>query len=569
MSAHFPTGTVTFLFTDIEGSSQLWEQHPAAMGAALARHDALLQEVIAARGGHVFKMSGDGLHAAFAQASEAVAAALACQLVLNSTGWPGLPRPLAVRMSLHTGEAELRGGDYFGTTVNRVARLMALATGGQIVLSTAATELVRDQLPPGATLQDLGEHRLKDLVRPEHIYQLNSPDLPTNFPPLRALEVLPHNLPLQLTSFIGRERELAEVSRMLATTRLLTLTGPGGTGKTRLALQTATEVLETWPQGAWLVELAPLTDSALLPQAVATVLGVREQPGRPLLDALLDYLRLKQLLLLLDNCEHVISASAQLASRLLGACPQLKIVATSREALSVSGEAAYRVPSLALADVSTATPDALAESAAVRLFVERAQAVQPRFQLTDHNLLAVAQICQRLDGIPLAIELAAARVKVFSAEQIAARLDDRFRLLTGGSRTALPRQQTLQALIDWSCDLLSAPERAAWRQLSVFAGGFTFEAAEAVLGAEALDWLSHLVDKSLVVVEDYEVATQTRYRLLETIRQYGRDKLLEAGEASAVRDRHLAHYLRLALDAEPKLRCPDMVSVLNRLELEH
>jgi predicted ATPase/class 3 adenylate cyclase len=568
MISELPSGTVTFLFTDIEGSTQLWEQHPEAMQVALARHDALLREIIETQGGRIIKTTGDGLHAVFVRATEGVAATLACQQILVSEAWTGISRPLRVRMGLHTGEAEIRDGDYYGSTINRTARLMSLAVGGQTLLSSATAALVRGQLPQGATLSDLGEHRLKDLTRPEHVFQLNGSGLPIDFPPLRSLNTLPNNLPLQLTTFIGREREMVEAKRLLAETRLLTLTGPGGTGKSRLSIQLAADVLEAFPAGVWLVELAPLSDPALVPYTVASVLGVREQPDRPLVDTLIDYLHTKALLLILDNCEHLIDACALLATTLLSACPDLKILPSSREALGVSGEIAYRVPSLSLPDVHAATPRTLIQSEAVRLFVERAQATQPGFALTTQNMAVVAQICQRLDGIPLALELAAARLRLFTVEQIATRLDDRFRLLTGGSRMALPRQQTLRALIDWSYDLLSEAERRALGRLSVFVGGWTFEAAEVVLGPDALDLLSHLVDKSLVVAEESAQGGERRYRLLETIRQYARDKLLESGETPAVRDLHLETFLSFAAQAEPKLGGPQMLPVLNRVEVE-
>ncbi len=562
------SGAVTFLFTDVEGSTQLWEQHPEAMRSALARHDALLRNIIETLGGRVIKTTGDGLHAVFTHPSQSVSAALSCQEALFHESWSGLPGPIRVRMGLHTGEAELRDGDYYGSVVNRAAGLMSIAAGGQTLLSAATCELAREQLPEAALIRDLGEHRLKDLTRPEHIFQLSSPGLPSDFPALRSLDALPNNLPLQLTSFIGREGEMAEAKRLLAATRLLTLTGPGGTGKTRLSLQVAAEGSDDYPAGVWLLELAPLSDPALVPQTAASVLGVRQQPGRPLVEALIDYLRAKSLLLILDNCEHLVDACAQLATTLLSACPKLRILVSSREALGVAGETILRVPSLSLPDLHASTPQALNPSEAVRLFVERAQAAQPGFALTEANLGAVVQICRRLDGIPLALELAAARLKLFSAEQIAARLDDRFRLLTGGSRTALPRQQTLRALIDWSYDLLDEAERKALNRLSVFAGGWTFEAAEAVAGPETLELMSRLVDKSLVVVEDAAQAGEKRYRLLETIRQYGGDKLLESGESQAARDLHLAAYLSLVLEAEPKLDSPELVRRLDRLEPE-
>jgi predicted ATPase/class 3 adenylate cyclase len=586
MSADLPTGTLTFLFSDVEGSTRLWDQEPDAMRVALARHDVMLREQIEAKGGQIVKTTGDGLHAVFERATQGAAVALACQQALHAQAWSELSRPLLVRMGLHTGEADLRQGDYYGTAVNRAARLMAIAAGGQILLSTITAELVRADLPQGAALRDLGEQRLKDLSRPERVFQLTGPGLPDEFPPLRSLNSLPNNLPLQLTSFVGRERQIAETSRLLGTSRLLTLIGPGGTGKTRLSLQVAAEVMEDFPAGAWWVELAPLTDPELVTQAVASVLGVRDQPDRPLLESLIDYLRAKTLLLILDNCEHLVEASAALAASLLGSCPRLKILASTREALGVAGETTYQVPSLTLPADHKLSPDALMQSEAVCLFVARAQATQPGFELAGHNLQAVAKICQRLDGIPLALELAARRVRLFSVEQIAARLDDRFRLLTGGSRTALPRQQTLRALIDWSYDLLDELEKAAFRQLSVFAGGWTFEAAESVLGLEALDLLTQLVDKSLVVADEASASVETgasdktgtpvppawdgetRYHLLETIRQYGRDKLLESGQAPAVRDLHLQTYLQLAVQAEPQLEGPHMKSWLDRLAPE-
>jgi predicted ATPase/DNA-binding SARP family transcriptional activator len=396
------------------------------------------------------------------------------------------------------------------------------------------------------------------------------------------------NLPVQLTSFVGRARELAEVRDLLQTTRLLTLTGPGGTGKTRLALEVAAQMLDAYPQGVWLVELAPLTDPTLVIQTIAATLGVREQPGRSILDALLDYLRAKTLLLLLDNCEHLIASCAQLAETLLRAAPNLRILASSREALGIAGEIPYRVPPLALPDPRQISNldrpgnlDALAQNDSVRLFVDRASTAYPPFRLTTKNAAAIVQIGRRLDGIPLAIELAAARAKVLPPEQIAARLDDRFRLLTGGSRTALPRHQTLLALIDWSHQLLSEAERVLLRRLSVFAGGWSLEAAQAVCGdglldgpgadVEMLDMLARLVDRSLVEVdvEGAAEAAEGRYRLLETIRQYARERLLEAGEAEQVREHHLEYFLRFAEEAEPKLRGAEQVAWLKRVELEH
>jgi predicted ATPase/class 3 adenylate cyclase len=601
-----PAATVTFLFTDIEGSTQLWERRQQAMQAPLARHDALMRQATLDHNGQIVKMTGDGCHAAFASALDGTLAAIQAQQVLAAEAWPEIaPDALRVRMGLYAGEAEARAGDYYGSSVNRAARLMSAAHGGQILISRAAADLLRDRLPAGAALRDLGEQRLKDLTRPEQILQLIAPGLRLDFPPIKSLNTLPHNLPVMLTPFIGREREIAGVREILTPTpgpspspgehflrergrdgaaregvRLLTLTGAGGTGKTRLSLQVAASLLSDFADGAWLVELAPLADSALVAQTVATALDVREQAGRPVFEALADFLRARQLLLVLDNCEHVLDACASLADGLLRQCPRVKILASSREAFGIVGETTYPVPSLSLpAAASGPGVGALTKSEAVRLFVDRAQAALPSFNLTDANAPSVALICRRLDGIPLAIELAAARVRLLRVDQIAARLDDRFRLLTGGSRTALPRQQTLRALIDWSYALLSEPERAMLQQLSVFAGGWTLEAAEAVCMAvspsradatDIFELLAQLANKSLLVV-DQDTGDEPRYRLLETVRQYAREKLLDAtgGDPTLWRHGHLRYYLNYAEQTEPDLHSPRLVASLDRFELEH
>ncbi len=381
MNADLPGGTVTFLFTDIEGSTRLWEKNPEVMQAAMRRHDLLLREVVVANHGQIVKMTGDGLHAVFASAADGLAAVLAGQRALQAEIWPS-GGALHVRMALHSGEAELRAGDYFGTAPNRAARLMAAGTGGQILISQSTADLIQDSLPAEVSLRDLGEHQLKDLVRLEHIFQVVALDLPVDFPPLKTLSVLPHNLPVQLTSFVGREQEIVEARRLLAASHLLTLTGPGGTGKTRLALQIAAEVLPDYPDGVWLVELAPLADPAYILPALAAVFDLREQPDRPLQAVVTDYLRGKALLLLFDNCEHLIEACARLADELLHACPRLRIIASSREVLGVAGETVYRVPALALPDDRQETPERLQQSEAARLFVERAQSAQPHFTLT-------------------------------------------------------------------------------------------------------------------------------------------------------------------------------------------
>ncbi len=451
-----PTGIVTFLFTDIEGSTRLWEDFPEAMRSALARHDALLQEAIEQHNGHVFKTVGDAFCAAFVSAQEALEAALEAQIALQNPQFTlAENRTLRVRMALHAGPAEERAGDYFGPTLNRIARLLATGHGGQVLLSQTVEALARNALPAGAGLKDLGRHRLKDLQQPEQVFQLLHPALPADFPKLKSLNPQQNNLPQQLTSFVGRETEIAAVERLLADARLLTLTGPGGAGKTRLALQVAAETVDQYPDGVWLVELAPLSDPALVPQEIASALDIREEAGRALAQTLVEQLSARQLLLVLDNCEHLVEACAQLADRLTRACPQLKILASSRERLGVAGEITYAVPSLSLPTCDPIPPlETLLQYEAVRLFVERASAVLPGFVPTPANAPALVQICRRLDGIPLAIELAAARVKVLPVEQIARRLDDRFRLLTGGSRTALPHHQTLRATIDWSYNLL-------------------------------------------------------------------------------------------------------------------
>ena len=572
-----PTGTVTFLFTDIEGSTHLWEAHPDAMPTARARHDDLLRGCIEDCQGHVFKTVGDAFCAAFPTADTAMEAALAAQLALNAEPWE-LPTPLRVRMALHTGTTEERGGDYFGQPLNRVARLIGAGHGGQVLISLATRELVQDALPPDASLRDLSRHRLKDLGRPEQVFQLQHPFLPADFPPLRSLDNpdLPNNLPQQTTSFIGRETQVEEVKARLGRTRLLTLTGTGGSGKTRLSLQVAAGLLTGEGDGVWLVELAALADPALVPQAVAQVLGVQEQAGKPIQQTLVAALKAKRLLLVLDNCEHLVLACASLADALLRNCPDVHLLASSREPLNVAGEQTYRVPSLSLPDPKQAqTVETLSQYEAVRLFTERAQAVLPSFAVTSGNAPAVAQVCFHLDGIPLTLELAAARVRSLSVEEINTRLDNRFRLLTGGSRVALPRQQTLRALIDWSYDLLTAPEKTLLRRLSVFAGGWALAAAEGVCSDETieefevLDLLTGLVDKSLVVYEEGADGDSGRYRLLESIRQYALDRLGESGEAAAVQGRSASWFLGLAEEAAPQLQGPEQASWLGHLEGEH
>ena len=553
-----PASVTTFLFTDIEGSTGLWDAQPARMREALARHDALARTTIEGHHGTVVKTTGDGVYAVFADPLDALLAAVDLQRAMLAVGTGDLA--LSIRAGLHAGVVEQRDADYFGSAVNRAARIMSVAHGGQILVSQVVADLTAGRLPRDVTLASLGAVRLRGLAAPETVHQVVHPQLRRTFPPPSALQTPPTNLPQQTTSFVGREDDLGELRRLLERTRLLTIVGTGGLGKTRLSLQVAAGVLDDFADGAWLVELAPLADPRLVPQAVASVLGVKEEPGRSMADALARYCAERKLLLILDNCEHVLAACAELARHLLQAAPGLKILASSRERLNIGGETTYTLAPLAVPDAAApSTLETLMRSEAVQLFVERAVAAQPSFRLTAQNAARVVEICSRLDGIPLAIELAAARIRAVPMDVIAARLDDRFRLLSSGDRAALPRQQTLRALIDWSYDLLSEAERTLFRRLCVFAGGFTLEAAETVTpddrfeAADVLDLLAHLVEKSLVVLD----ATGERYHMLETVRQYAAARLEAAGEAAATRDRHLRYYVALVEAAVPQFFGPE------------
>ena len=581
--AILPQGTVTFLFTDIEGSTRLVQELGPRYGDALERHQALLRDAF--RAGVEAGTEGDSFFVAFPSATDAVRAAVDGQRALEAEGWADGHR-VRVRMGLHTGQATIGADGYVGFDVHRAARIAAAGYGGQVLLSESTHALVSRELPDGVAIRDLGRHRLKDLTVPERIFQLAVYGMEADFPALRTMDSSRTNLPAQLTSFVGRERELGELQALARAHRLVTVIGTGGTGKTRLMLQASAELVGEQADGVWLVELAPISDPELIVQAVARGLGIRDDPGRPLMDTILDFLRTKSTLVLLDNCEHLIGSVAELAEQVLAASPGVSLIATSREALGVTGEQVYQVPSLGL-PVATDMPDEhgargafladVRDSEAVRLFVERAMAVLPSFALTPEEAPAVVEICRRLDGIPLAIELAAARVPLLSVQEIAVRLGDRFRLLTGGRRTALPRQQTLQALIDWSWDLLTEDERRLLRRISVFAGGCTLEAAtqvtrlpdEARAGGDpsldTLDALGRLVGRSLVVVDR---GGSTRYHLLETIRQYARDRLVAEDESSTMRDRHLAFFLGLAVEAEPALIGADMAARLARLDAD-
>ena len=567
-----PTGTVTFLYTDIEGSTRLAREYPDALPRLLARHHDILNRSVQASGGYVFQIIGDAFCVAFHSAGDALNAAVNAQRALHSESWA--PAPVKVRMGIHTGGANYRGeGHYEGyLTLSQVQRLMSAAHGGQVLISLATEELVRDELPAGIALRDMGERRLKDIARPERLYQVIIPDLPADFPPIRTLDAYRHNLPAQITSFIGREREIRELKQFLNEHRLVTLTGAGGAGKTRLSLEVAAQLLDQFADGVWLAELAPVADSKLIPQTLLSIFKLREDPHRSAPEILIDHLRGKSILLLLDNCEHLIEECARLTEALLSACPELRVLATSREALGIAGEIDYHVPSMDTPDPGhLPSLEKLAEVDLVQLFLERAAAVKIGFRLTDANAAFVAQICSHLDGIPLAIELAASRIKALSAEQIASRLNDRFRLLTGGSRTALPRQQTLRATIEWSYSLLSEQEKALFRRLAVFAGGWTLQAAEEVcgevrMGFDVLDLLTRLVEKSLVFTE--ESTGEIRYRRLETIRQYSHERLLETEEAEALRDRHLAFFVQFAELVDEHLKTGDQILWQKRMAAE-
>ncbi len=542
VSGLLPTGTVTLLLADVEGSTRLWETQAEVMTAAIARFNQVVCDVVAAHDGvrPVEQGEGDSFVAAFARASDAVAAALKLQRAPLA--------PIRLRIGVHTGEIQLRDdANYAGPTINRTARLRDLAHGGQTVLSGATEALVLDRLPEGAWLTDLGTHPLRDLPRPERVVQLCHPDLVNDFPPLRVSStVVATRLPVQLTSFVGRDAQLTQLRELLAQNRLVTLTGAGGVGKTRLAIQVAAQLAGEFGDGVWYVDLAPITDPELVAVTVARALGLPDQPGRSTMGTLLRYVGDRQLLMVLDNCEHLLDASAELVVAVLSGAAGLTLLATSREAIGVAGEVSWRVPSLSLVDE------------AIELFADRARHARPDFTVTDDNAAAVTEICARLDGVPLAIELAAARVRALSLAEILDSLHDRFRLLTGGARTAVRRQQTLRASVDWSHALLTEPERVLFRRLAVFLGGFDFDAAQAVASSgevqryQVLDQLTLLVDKSLVVTDDN--GGRTRYRLLETVRQYALEKLSESGEADAVRSRHRDHYTATAAPLDASAR---------------
>ena len=560
---------ITFLFTDIEGSTRLWEQEPERMRDALARHDELARAAVQRHRGTLVKMTGDGLHAAFEDALDALNATLEMQQQLaDPAATNGLALP--VRCGLHSGPNERRDGDFYGSVVNRAARIMSAAHGGQMLVSHAVAMAVAGRLPQEMRLREIGMVRLRDLASPERLYQLVHPALRDTFPALRSLEDAPNNLPHALTSFVGRERELRELRGRVLENRLVTLVGMGGIGKSRLSMHVAAELMEEFRDGVWLVELAPIADGRRVAHSIASVLGVQEEPGHGIEEALVRFLRTRTLLLVLDNCEHLVEHVAAVAKQLLSSAPGLTVLASSREPLHLTGESTYSLAALPVpGPLQLQGASSVASCDSVRLFVDRARLADASFDVTDDNAAAIGSICHRLDGIPLALELAAARVRSLPPMQIALRLDDRFRLLSTSDRTALPRQRTLRATIDWSYELLPAGERTLFRRFAVFSGGWTLEAAERLMADEPLDGavidgLGHLVEKSLVVTED----GARRYRMLETVRQYALQRLLEAGEMDRVRDRHLAGCVELAEEARPNLGGPRQGEWLLRLDHE-
>lgn len=569
-----PSGTLTFLFTDIQASTRLWESYPIRMKEVMACHDALIEKIIASHKGSVVRPRGEGdsRFAIFQVAKDAVLAANDIQQSFWQENW-GIPEKLRVRIALHTGEAEFRAGDYYGTAVNRCARLRNLAHGGQTLLSQVTYGLVHEFLSPDIGIRDLGVYILKDLKQPERIFQLIPPGLPSEFPPLRTYHRSINNLPVSITSFVGREKEIEEVKYLISTKRLLTISGTGGAGKTRLAIQVAAELVDQFETGGWFIDLAPVSDPGMVAQYILNALGIREESGHTPLGTLIYFFQDKPAIVILDNCEQVTQGIATLAETLLSRTADLSILATSREPLGVAGETVWCIPPLTTPKLDNdLSIEKFLQLESIKLFMERAVAVKPQFVITNQNMPAIAQICARLDGIPLAIELAAARVKVLSVSDIAARLDQRLQFLVS-NQNIVPRQKTLRSLIDWSYDLLPDNERALLRRLAVFAGGWTLEAMEAVCSGEnieafeVLDLLSHLVDKSLVVAEISDV--NERYRFLETIRQYAHECLVEAGELSLYAFNHADYFTKMAEKSYEEIWGKNQEDWIEWLETEH
>lgn len=567
-----PVGTVTFLLTDIEGSTRHWQQSPDTMRDAVVRHYEILDDVVATHGGVRPEEQGEGdsIVGAFPRASDAVMAALAAQRALQAEDWP-TDQPIRVRMAIHTGEAQVRdGSNYVGLAIIRTARLRSIAAGEQVLVSSASRDLALDQLGDAVDLRDLGEHRLKDLARPERVFQLVHPDLADAFPALRSLDAVPNNLPIRLSTFVGRNAELRELAAEIDRHRLVTVTGTGGAGKTRLALQTAADQIDRFPDGVWWVELAPMTDPSAVVQVVAQIIDARLTESVDDADAIAARIGDDRVLVVMDNCEHLIEPAAALVDGLLQQCPNLTVLATSRTPLEIPGEVTWRAPSLTLPDVGApVTVAQLSQLDSVRLFADRAREVRPTFTLDDDNAPHVAEICHRLDGIPLAIELAAARTKTLTADQIRQGLDDALRLLTGGPRRVLPRQQTLDASIRWSTDLLDPTTRTLLARLSVFSGSFDLAAAEAICAGAGvdkmaiLDAVERLLDSSLIAPADG--GGVGRFAMLETLRQHGTRQLRADGEIARWERRHTAHFERLALTAAPQCETADQEGAITAI----
>ncbi|MEX0826533.1 MAG: adenylate/guanylate cyclase domain-containing protein [Acidimicrobiia bacterium] len=564
-----PTGTVSFLFTDIEGSTRLWESSAEAMAGAVAQHDALLMGAIADQRGTVFSTSGDGGAAAFVRAQEAVDAALQAQIALAEANWEGAP--LRVRMAIHTGEAFERDGNYFGPALNEAGRLLSTAHGGQVVISSATREVMGAKLPAGVDLRDLGEHRLRDVARAIRIFQLVHPGLAADFPPLRTGEPTRSRLPPQVTTLVGRHDELAGIDKLLVESRLLTLVGAGGCGKTRLAVEIASRWQPEMPDTVWFVDLTGVSEPELVLPTVSRALELTEASGTDGLERLLEFLRPKQGLLVIDNCEHVRDSAGSVVAAIVRGAPSMRILATSREALGLQGEVLWEVPPLPIPAVDTPA-DELQRFDSVRLFESRAAAAFPEFSITSANADAVRRICRRLDGIPLGVELAAARLRVMTLDDLAKRLEASLGVLGSAGQDVVPHHRTIEATLEWSYELLDPTEQDLFRRLAVFAGGWTLEAAEEVSGAApqgpvaVLDGLSSLVEKSLVVVIRH--STASRYRLLEPVRQYANGKLTASGVADDIRRRHAQYFAHLAETAYPNLIGPDEGTWLDRLEAD-
>lgn len=573
MNAEAPTGVVTFLFSDVEGSTKLAQLHPKTMPDALAVHHGLMKQAIEMHSGFIFKTVGDSVCCAFGTQADAVKAAVDAQKAIKSAEWKDAV--IKVRMGIHCGEAVWNGSDYTGyVTLARTQRIMSSACGEQIITSGIVYSEAADFLPSSVSFRDLGERRLKDLNQPVRLYQICAEGLKDEFPPLNTLDARPNNLPFQLSRFVGREKEKEDIKELLKTHPLLTLAGAGGTGKTRLALQAAAEIIDEFEDGIWFVELATVSEPEYVIPEIMSVLGLTPDGKNAPADILKNYLREKEILIILDNCEHLINETAGISQQLLSSCPKLKILASSREALKIGGERTYHLPSMSLPDVRRSyDSESLSQFESVQLFIDRTLSVNPKFEITNENIPAVAQLCNDLDGIPLAIELAAARMNVLSVEKILERLSDRFKLLTGGKRTSLPRQQTLKALIDWSYGLLSEDEKLLFGRLSVFQGGWKLEAAEAVCSAEPvdefeiLDLMSNLIDKSLIKSSDSE--TDMRYSMLETIRQYSKSVLAGSKEEKDIKRRHLEYFSGLVIDSEEKLNGSGQRECLKMIDADY